>query len=1564
MIRFLCLFLLLVIFVECRNIKPKEKEIENSGSINFTPCLDKDCKDKINTNGNTKHQKHRHRSHKSHKKRPHGKKKTKQLPLSEGLQLQGEDHSAAYGWNMDSQVPRGVSRLEHRLHPNIRHAAKQFMDNLQSVLKKIQNKIRNVDNEYITVGSRSRDAMMEVRKELEELTKENNDVYDSLLDVSQLVRYVYRRAHENGQAGANAISFRSFPQITFVNLNKELRHYQMTDWNASKVYNSVMDLQRRGVQQDATKTNVMSKIKDKTLSEKFRYFEMYDLQQKVRLILQKVDTLSGNVFIPLRRRLMKYKTIKNTISDRVKHARYLTGLAHGATKTARDTFQLNKRYQERRKNDGQHNPATGHHVSRRQRRSTENAYLEVLVQRAIRKSKHLEEVSNVINSKLVPLLPKASAFIKNMESGNAGTLSQTRNIIDKLSATLAKLDDSMDDVRVFLNDTKILEARCQELNGESEVIRCETYGVFEGSGSGEVDDEDGIFTMKSTIPATKTTQMITKTKTTSMTTPSTTTAKSTSTKPTATSLTSTSTTPSTTSRSTSTTPTTILSTTTPITTSSTKTTTTSIPSSSAKTTPLQNTPSLSTSTPSTSLPTISPTSASTSTTASTTTTTTSKTTTTLATTTPSTSTTIITPAPTKRTTTAVPKEPTTAAYKAPVKIVELTLAPVIQTTESTIEGSGTTQDGDSDDTDNDFVFDRSDTDKYRSSTTTKTTSTTKTSTTTLTPMTEKHIEGSGTTSESDRTDDDFVFEEPTTTTQRTTTTISTKNTIQLPVTDDETTEEGSGESETEIKVEEDKKKESEEEEGGNWLWWGDDPNVLYDPHRDFKEKLATQAFNARTKSEKIFNHWVNVSTGFKDVHNRWGDLTKQLNHLGAYVTAAEGLRVSWNTIEPYIADKMTTLPTKSLDIIHKSETTVNISQHTLIVIDEKLKQMLQLKQKRLSKTSNDDQGPAFIADLISNVQTVDQNSKAIARLQQINPAPCKGVQNTATRLRSSIAQLRSKIDKAKTITSSMPLSVSMNGKEVLDASFAYKSVPVSPSSIIDMCINPRSDNMQIATFYGNSTQSYSVFLEDLKPALTITDIDNTKLETISFTSPLKKDQWYSISIRRNGRTVELRLKSLNDTSEEIVEDSYIPVLSILQSTITRAVVGKTSIPSESPYFAGCVSDIVVNGQHLAMSKKKGTMKHCTKTECDSKHLKSMIFEGDGFAKFSLYLIDASYIDNIHLGFQSTQKGGVLLFINDKLKTLQVLISLSEGALHIEVSTRRGTTVLRSSKDTYHDGADHTLNVVFGNDVIEATTDHQDDTFEQELVRQEITSRIADGIYLGGLGVQSHSLSGKAKLRSFSGCISSFSISKKEIPLYMIEESKNVYYGKCSENIWRKCVKFTEQSKPIVYMQSKDANKVYLIVGKDSLGTLLHIKRVEGEDFDVTLFVESKGVEISDNKENKEYKLNSDDNIKDWHVISVEDTGDERLLVSLGTSSIEVPYDVPYRWFSSKELLYDVAVGGLLESDTSTLQGGISSLIINDRPIDLHANIESHQLQHCVRSTMVLHEMDKEDKPVC
>lgn len=76
-----------------------------------------------------------------------------------------------------------------------------------------------------------------------------------------------------------------------------------------------------------------------------------------------------------------------------------------------------------------------------------------------------------------------------------------------------------------------------------------------------------------------------------------------------------------------------------------------------------------------------------------------------------------------------------------------------------------------------------------------------------------------------------------------------------------------------------------------------------------------------------------------------------------------------------------------------------------------------------------------------SVQTVSQNSKALEKLQKINPSPCREVQNTATRLRNGIAQLRSKIDKAKTITSAIPVSLQWisqftkySGKSIVDKS--------------------------------------------------------------------------------------------------------------------------------------------------------------------------------------------------------------------------------------------------------------------------------------------------------------------------------------------------------------------------------------------------------------------------------------------------------------------------------------------------------------------------------------------------
>lgn len=47
-------------------------------------------------------------------------------------------------------------------------------------------------------------------------------------------------------------------------------------------------------------------------------------------------------------------------------------------------------------------------------------------------------------------------------------------------------------------------------------------------------------------------------------------------------------------------------------------------------------------------------------------------------------------------------------------------------------------------------------------------------------------------------------------------------------------------------------------------------------------------------------------------------------------------------------------------------------------------------------------------------------------------------------------------------------------------------------------------------------------------------------------------------------------------------------------------------------------------------------------------------------------------------------------------------------------------------------------------------------------------------------------------------------------------------------MWRKCVKFTDQSKPIKFSKSGDHKSISIVFGTDSLGTLLNFQRVKGE----------------------------------------------------------------------------------------------------------------------------------------
>lgn len=452
------------------------------------------------------------------------------------------------------------------------------------------------------------------------------------------------------------------------------------------------------------------------------------------------------------------------------------------------------------------------------------------------------------------------------------------------------------------------------------------------------------------------------------------------------------------------------------------------------------------------------------------------------------------------------------------------------------------------------------------------------------------------------------------------------------------------------------------------------------------------------------------------------------------------------------------------------------------------------------------------------------------------------------------------------------------------------------------------------------------------------------------------------NIYRYGRTIEVKTKKLNDTQEDILEKSYLPEIESYHSPITEVLFGKTT--SDTPPFSGCIGDLMINGKMAALFQDGGKLQQCNGDSCNSTDKKSMIFEGDGFVKFSPNLIDASYIDNINIRFQTHQKDAVILFFNDKQKHHQVLITLREGGIHIEVRSRRGSMVRTSVKKDYSDNRNHFIKVLFGTDIIDVTTDISGDQFEQELVRQEMASRIPDGIYLGGLDVQSHSLSGKTKLRSFAGCLSEVRISNRELTLSLHERSRNVYYGMCSQNLWKSCVQFTDKSTPIKFPTSGDYTSLSVVFGRESTGTLLNMQRINGEDFDFSFIYDGKSIEILDNKvKDIKYKMTADNQDKDWHVLTLQDTDNEELKVTVDFTYKALPYDIPWRWFPA-ELVYDVTIGGLPESQTSTFLGSVSDITLSDRKANLGDLMSNNMLQHCEKTFSNHLQADIEEKPVC
>ncbi|KAJ8317505.1 hypothetical protein KUTeg_005409 [Tegillarca granosa] len=297
---------------------------------------------------------------------------------------------------------------------------------------------------------------------------------------------------------------------------------------------------------------------------------------------------------------------------------------------------------------------------------------------------------------------------------------------------------------------------------------------------------------------------------------------------------------------------------------------------------------------------------------------------------------------------------------------------------------------------------------------------------------------------------------------------------------------------------------------------------------------------------------------------------------------------------------------------------------------------------------------------------------------------------------------------------------------------------------------------------------------------------------------------------------------------------------------------------------------------------------------------------------------AAYIGGVP---QDNADDGNSQFIGCIGEMFQVLISLTEGSLHVEARTKRGTTVLRSGSGIYANGKTHHILITFGTDKIDVLTDNGTDTFLAETRTQEITSRLDSGIYLGGLGSTSQPLSGKAKLRPLVGCISHLKINENEIPMFLMEESKNAHLGSCTNNIWTQCVWFDSSSSPITLDESEDGSRIYAVVNGESQGTILQYK--SGEYFDIQISLTADGINVYDALEDKNKMLQC--SFHHWYILEIMDRN-KKVHISCHSEKVIIGYSCGWTGFCGK-MTYSLTIGGSEDGGTRLI-GGILEILIN------------------------------------
>ncbi|ESO82835.1 hypothetical protein LOTGIDRAFT_229836 [Lottia gigantea] len=732
--------------------------------------------------------------------------------------------------------------------------------------------------------------------------------------------------------------------------------------------------------------------------------------------------------------------------------------------------------------------------------------------------------------------------------------------------------------------------------------------------------------------------------------------------------------------------------------------------------------------------------------------------------------------------------------------------------------------------------------------------------------------------------------------------------------------------------------------------------------REFGNKLHQVSASRKQSSLDLLQSADSARRNVKEKSKVWENTKVNLEISNNFIREFKSFNKTYETELSRFLRIHTTVLAKTTVINKQVESIQSQCQQAIEKAEKKVKEM---QSKKSGKSADGDNGnvdtgaEGAFTSTITKVSLAKDEIKSYQQLRREAPVECENVQDRIRKMRSDIAQLKEKVNKARFVLSSLQLPVTVDNTNYIKSNIEGRSDELSMVTSIEVCIKPTVADGIIVVLKGD--QSVTLRMEYGKLLIQIKRED-TDIGDLSSDQTLELEKWYTVKFKRIGHHLTLSVTSVvNGAVETNNVTKSLETLEVLGSDPEEVYIGGdptlknffgTSTPSIE--WAGCISSLLVNGNHVPLYLKTSsdTIQTCD-THCYPQYnsIENMRFEGDGFIEFPAKILDRTQVTNVSLEFKTKQESVFIMSVFHAPRRFQLEVALSKGRLRIHTTTTRESSLLETQKLVNNDQF-HKLRIEYRGGTTYPFLDGIEGLFSIKQQRRQQINR--DGILLGGYNGQEPT--DQLSYPSLIGCLKNVQINNNVINVFEVNDYRNINLGHClPQAVWGNCVEFSEWSSPVVFNDLTEVYFVAITIKRNSKGPLLHFTK--DSKFDLKVSVADNELDILETLTTFEDKIEFPSN-KTFVRLVIQDDADEEVVkigileIEDGVRSISYSSD-DAGWFATVEVdkstKYSLSLGQEIDDTNSQFVGGVTDFIFKNKLHNFEPYMATNKLKYCSRN---------------